>query len=300
MEDQQQSSLELLLDTITNTFGGILFLAMLVVILLQLTSNSRIPSPPDRETQKHLQELENDLIVAEQELDGLREAYRIQKQLLEQMVTKKSRAQLAALESARSTKRDLNAKRGELAGKLASKQADINSIAQAVKDVKDRLKEKETEIEEAKRDLAREVQSRTTTARLPRMHETAKREIPIVVRYDRLFLPHTYDGLLSRRRVNTDDMVVLESRLFDVLITPKPYAGTPIREDAETRDVIRKKLEPFSNTRAYLALGVWEDSFDSFIELKNVLVELGYEYRVIPAQVGDEISETSMISPRVQ
>lgn len=38
-------SLELLLDTVTNTFGGILFLALLVAILLQKTSPS--PSADD-------------------------------------------------------------------------------------------------------------------------------------------------------------------------------------------------------------------------------------------------------------
>ena len=43
-------SLELLLDTITNAFGGIVFLAILVIILLQNSSETSTPaSKPDED-----------------------------------------------------------------------------------------------------------------------------------------------------------------------------------------------------------------------------------------------------------
>ena len=43
---RKQDSLELLLDTICNTFGGVLFIAILVVMLLQQTGGApAIPSP---------------------------------------------------------------------------------------------------------------------------------------------------------------------------------------------------------------------------------------------------------------
>jgi hypothetical protein len=49
-----QDSLELLLDTICNTFGGVLFIAMMVVLLLQQTSKDvppPTPLPPAEELQ---------------------------------------------------------------------------------------------------------------------------------------------------------------------------------------------------------------------------------------------------------
>ncbi|MEO8166385.1 MAG: hypothetical protein ABI619_13420, partial [Betaproteobacteria bacterium] len=52
------SSLELLLDTICNTFGGILFISMLVVILLNMTSEAVEDSPPSPKTQLELLEAE--------------------------------------------------------------------------------------------------------------------------------------------------------------------------------------------------------------------------------------------------
>ena len=42
----KQDSLELLLDTICNTFGGVLFIAILVVMLLQQTGKGVSPPPP--------------------------------------------------------------------------------------------------------------------------------------------------------------------------------------------------------------------------------------------------------------
>lgn len=47
-------SLELLLDTICNTFGGVLFIAILVVILLRMTGESEEETPVPTVAPEHL------------------------------------------------------------------------------------------------------------------------------------------------------------------------------------------------------------------------------------------------------
>ena len=47
-------SLELLLDTICNTFGGIVFISILVVMLLNFTQEETLPRPPDPELQREV------------------------------------------------------------------------------------------------------------------------------------------------------------------------------------------------------------------------------------------------------
>ena len=65
------SSMDLLLDTITNTFGGVLFLAILVAVLLQITGyNVEQPEEPQI-SEAELRRLETDLSVTVSKLDGI-------------------------------------------------------------------------------------------------------------------------------------------------------------------------------------------------------------------------------------
>jgi hypothetical protein len=62
------SSLELLLDTICNTFGGVLFLAILICVLLRMASPlEQLVAEHDRTTPEEMQalELQLDALVAE-------------------------------------------------------------------------------------------------------------------------------------------------------------------------------------------------------------------------------------------
>ncbi|MGH7138338.1 MAG: hypothetical protein ACREHD_21520, partial [Pirellulales bacterium] len=68
------SSLDLLLDTICNTFGGVVFIAILVTLLLQMTGGPQIEAPPDAAQHEELVALENERDEVEARLKSLREA----------------------------------------------------------------------------------------------------------------------------------------------------------------------------------------------------------------------------------
>ncbi len=300
MNDDQQSSLELLLDTITNTFGGILFLALLVVVLLQLTVDKSIPEAPQRETAERLVTLETELTVAVRQRDELLRTASIQDRLLKQFATESNRQELEQLKTARETMRAVETERLQLAGDLVSKQNEINSVAQEISTLNNCVKIQKTQVEDAKAKLQAEIRSRTTTAKLPKMHETRKAEIAVVLRYGRVYFVYRYDASLSSREVNTDDMVVVENGADELVATPKPYAGIAVENADVLRSDLRKKLQSFPPDAVYLAIAVWDDSFDKFIEFKNALIEIGYEYRVIPIESGGSVSESTDAKPRVQ
>lgn len=300
MSKDPESSLELLLDTITNTFGGIVFLALLVVVLLQLTSDRMSTAPPKPETADRLITLEKDMIIATAKRDVLLRTLAIQAQLLDQLSTESSRQDLARLQQARARVHELESVGLDLAQSVVGNQNEINGLAARMDDLNRRLRIRKADIENADRELQAEIRSRTTTARLPLMHETAKAEVAIVIRYGRAYFVHRYDAQLSSREVNTDDMVVIEDADEDVVATPKPYAGIPIADSDTLRKEMQMALERYPPGLVYLAIAVWEDSFNHFIRFKNVLVEMGYEYRVIPVEVGGIVSESSGPTPRVQ
>ena len=75
-------SLDLLLDTICNTFGGILFIAMLVVILTNQMSREASPTEPTVQNSRALRTMRGQLSESDATLTKLRQAVR-QKEDLE-------------------------------------------------------------------------------------------------------------------------------------------------------------------------------------------------------------------------
>ena len=52
---------------------------------------------------------------------------------------------------------------------------------------------------------------------------------------------------------------------------------------------IAKKLARFENSKYYLAIFVWPDSFEHFGVVRNVAVESGFQYRLVPFPEGEKI-----------
>jgi len=300
MDGGHDDSLELLLDTITNAFGGILFLALLVVVLLQVTTDRAASELPSRELADKLVGMQTKLLSASRERDELLQALSVQDRLGKQLMSEENQRNLETLEKARDSNVALKSDRIQLADVLVSKQNEINSLAQSLNELKDRLKVKAGEVDDAELKLREEVRTRTTTAKLPRLHETSKVEIAAVVRFGRLYFVHRYDASMRSREVNTDHMVIIDEGPDGVVATPKPYQGIAMDQPESLRAAIDMELRMFPAGTIYLAIAVWEDSFDQFIRLKNVLVELGHEYRVIPVEEGGMVTESSVDTPLVQ
>lgn len=125
-------------------------------------------------------------------------------------------------------------------------------------------------------------------ARLPHLHSTDKREIGLILRYNRLYVWHDYGKHGSRLGLNTDDFVVVEDHRDYIEATPKPYAGTPIA-GGDSRATLASKLRQFNAVKECFALAVWDDSFESFQTLKNLIIELGFNYRLIPIVTGEGV-----------
>ena len=79
-------SLELLLDTICNTFGGVLFISILVVILLNMSSKQAETTPPTDAARAELIEAQARLSKTNDELEQLLTAIQTQEQISGQIV----------------------------------------------------------------------------------------------------------------------------------------------------------------------------------------------------------------------
>ena len=102
---RKQDSLELLLDTICNTFGGVLFIAILVVMLLQQTGGApaiRAPASP-----VELQSLASHLGSVVSDLERLRQNRDSQQKVAQNFAPEAIRELLARRREVTATSRDV-------------------------------------------------------------------------------------------------------------------------------------------------------------------------------------------------
>ncbi len=299
----KQDSLELLLDTICNTFGGVLFIAILVVMLLAQAGSGTgsaepvvpVPSPEELEARgRELASLSAEVLRQEQIRasqsalvesllpEKIRELVERRKQLLA------DQARLQQLAD------DQQVKNTVIAASVARIQAEID---QALADLKAAQKLEA----EARTLLASEEKARVKDARLPQQREARfKREVSVILRYGRLYLWHDYDLRLNRTGLNTRDFVVISDDGDELVTRPKPTAGIPLDDSPECQTAIDRLLRRFSPRDFRLGIIVRPDSYGKFQYLRNRAIALRYDYRVIPAETDSQIFDRGGSGGKVQ
>ena len=95
-----------------------------------------------------------------------------------------------------------------------------------------------------------------------------------------------------------DEFVVVDDRANRIDTRPKPHAGLPL-EDAYSQQIVNR-FRQFSATDCYLAIAIWDDSFDVFQKLKAAVVAAGFEYRLILMREGGSLVDRGGSDSRVQ
>lgn len=302
-QDLVDSSLDLLLDTITNAFGGILFLSILIVLLLRITSDAAPESEPtaDAPSQAEVVRLQGELANAASQLAQLQATTELQAGLEASLADDTTR-QLHAQNQQRKTQRDAAlARRLNAAQQLAQTQQQNNRTRDSLAALAGDLEQSQQQLAHAQAELAKETEARTRSASLPQARATHKGEVAMVVRYGRAYVLLRYDARGQRTGFNTADFLLLGKSVDGrAKLTPKPYAGIPLDNAARLQAALRSQLSAVPARERYLAFSVWEDSFEEFATLKQVAIDLGYEYRVLAIRDGETVYSGFIGTPRVQ
>lgn len=296
------SSLELLLDTICNTFGGVLFLAMLVSLMLTQTRRRSEESPADPApaiATADLTRLDTRRADLIRELEALSEQIRQARRIATVLDVPDADSLLTAMEAAESRATTLEDRRAKLLAEVATDQA-ATAQAQAAKAVDEREHRRlEEEAAKARERLAAATKDREslvssaitirdkaarnatvrTSGRAPLMHGTDKREFGLMLRYGRLYLMKQLlnDSLV----VNSTDFVLVPGILRNEA-RAKPHAGVDLTEDDGLDAGLRRVTADFPPSRWYACLVVHPDSFEEYLVAKHWLVDHGYECRLFP------------------
>jgi hypothetical protein len=273
-------SLDLLLDTICNTFGGIVFISMLVVILVNAASQDVSSSLPARGDHQRLVESRRQLSDMTIKLDSLRRAVRQTEELRDRFTDADSQVDIDELQVLQSTTDVLHETRDGNLQQLAETQESINETTSETERLRVAMRNARQELAATQRQLESEVALRSRTSKLPRQRTTTRQQAAFFLKAGRLV---AFANIDSRGDLIPNDTEVRvqedDGKTFAV---PVAGAGLMVKPDGSNIDEVASRLGLFDESEYFIAIAVWDDSFDHFQIVKDAAVRGNYEYQLIP------------------
>jgi len=281
----------MLLDTITNVFGGIIFIAILVVLLTRSQvdrTSDRVRAAADR-----LVNLRTDLVETrtrakrKQDLAAYLQALVQRPEATWQETLDRLNADIAA------AKRRLADDERQLAYLRDRKEPIDEKLRMAA----DHTAELRAEIERLEATIRREKDLRRLEARLPVTRVTQKRPAHIVLTRGRMFIVDGCDGGLEPvvdPQARDVDLKPL-SRAFTRIIL-RAGGGLPVNDDLPTSARWRRLRHVAPRSEYFLYFAVLPDAYEQFLILRQIAVAAGYEYDVTPVASEDDL----ILSPALQ
>ena len=280
----QQDSLDLLLDTLCNVFGGIILIACLLAMLSRpkMATTQADTSHPEAGILA-----EKRIEMAQAELDGLQKL-RAQlqsendpsllplitelaglKKTAEKLRQEKARqdeiASVKAKQLARDTSSEiarLREQEQEVERKLASANKDMEAARQAQQALEKRLADLQLELESVS---ALKIEK----LRFPRERTINKNASPIIVQYGQVF--PVFDG------AGKPMPMVRQVPAADGSFTAFANQGQGLNPNLQARQ-LRELLKQLGSGNRYLTLYVYPDSYATLRELKKLIYETGVDY----------------------
>ena len=268
-------SLELLLDTICNTFGGVLFIAILLALSARPTP--KLVDPDPLTTAERLAQARADRLSAE--IAELEESIRQAEQAADLLGAGGMTESLLKVERARETLAEAEAAMGQ-----AEREAEAISGQSTETETRRESMENERKELQAHRDrLAGEVdraaEGREQELAMPELgSRSRKTEVGLIVQYGRLYrwektAGSELDGL------NTDDLYVSRNSAGSAEVRPIPFAGIDLNAP-DAAEQIAALLAEIPPERFTYVLVVRPDSFASWATVRDGIKAAGGRYRL--------------------
>jgi hypothetical protein len=280
-------SLYMLLDTMCNAFGGIILLAVMVVLL---TNKEKAQSVSSTDSQEMLQRR---LAIAQTNLD---EALRFKATLQAKADGGRWKQQIAMLSSRKDLENEIQQAREVIAqngkeietanaadpverlkflnSQLAAAQAKKLEVQNSLDAVEDNNKHLQQRLADMEKQVSAKLDELQRPLRLPREHETDKGIVYVIVRYGHIFPCRNSD--LSRNETDINWTSILESDIAE------PIPGKGLDPNAAGG-----YFNSLANESVYVVFCVFEDSFPAFIQAKQSAVANGISYGWQPFLLSD-------------
>ena len=282
------SSLELLLDTICNTFGGIVFISMLVVTLLNLSSERLDRDVPSSASQLELVRLETERQAVHDELTRLRRDAENQTNAIGALVSEDVIRAARELHRTEENVRRALARKSRLVGEGSQSQIAINEIQQRSEDRLREIEVKLKELDSLKRQYDKMVQARAKKAAVSTVRQSHLIPIVFFLKNHRLYGPLRVPGGAE----NTTDFARRQEGGATIL-DANPNGGAPITPEGPIGAEASRRLQEMPSASCSIKLFVWEDSFDECEVVRQEIRRLGLAVALVPMTAAKHVVFTS-------
>ena len=265
-------SLELLLDTICNTFGAVIFISMLLSILVREKGAAQDASGISGEISHVIATRNREIVEARsrQQLLALQVAQ--QDEVIRRFVNNDSKVIAAEIKQATENRVQLLDKKSDAVENLTNTESQSLGMEAELKEQEQQLQGLERENTRLQQALQNALALSSRSARVPRVRETQKTGIVYMLHEGRLHRVSTPDG-----QFDSKDCTQREED-GTTRIAPRPQGGLQITGPDTEIDV---KFQGIQAGRQFVRLFVSQNSFAQFIPVKDVLIRLSLEYEVI-------------------
>lgn len=265
-------SLELLLDTICNTFGAVIFISMLLSLLVKEKGTSQEGSGIADEITHSIAARNHEIVEARSRQQVLALQVAQQQEVIRRFVSSESSRMAAEIKQATANRVQLLGAKSDAVENVTNTESKSLSMEAELENQKQQLQGLERENTNLLEAVQNAVTLSSRTARVPRVRQTQKQGIVYMLHDARLHRTSTPSG-----RIDDEDCIQRQEN-GTVRIIPRPQAGLPISgPDA----AIRGKFQGIQEVRQFVRLFVSQNSFAQFIPVKDSLISLGLEYEVI-------------------
>jgi len=259
----QGDSLDLLLDTICNTFGGVLFLSLLVVILLNLSGDKLRTSVPSDAVTARISQAQLLWQQTNDELSSLRTAVARIEEIREELGgDREVQRQILRLKSLSHEHQRDTKQREDSLHDLTRTRRTVNELLSEAARLEESIRDSERELTVLQSQLKKEVLLRSQTATIPKERTTVKEEVPFLVSNGKLCACYDFhpNGTLTENR--------RETRVREVggekIIEPITVQGMLISNSTAELTALADKLKSIDRSKYFVTVVVWPDSFDKF------------------------------------
>ncbi len=282
--------MDLLLDTLCNTFGGLVFIALLLSLLVQQTAVVHSPNGSDValadaeleviEAYGRLQAVTEAMIALRQQIDRDRGRLANYFGLDDEGFTTDFARDAIDLLIALDARAEAERARIDAEGRAAAAERKLAEAAGAVMTAKQALADA--------RDEARRISAeKRVTLRVPRERASSKSQRALLLHGGRLRQLFVYDASGNPIRLNRDEIDV--SPLETIIAPIRFRGGDPVVDRNTAATSLRRRLGAFSPARHYVLITVWPDSHGSFRLVRDALVEQGYDYQLLLMEEGESV-----------
>jgi uncharacterized protein YdcH (DUF465 family) len=281
-------SLELLLDTMCNAFGGVMFIAMLLAVLLQQSAPSEssppVTAPADAAEYARLLRKQNEL---SHDIDDLKSRLARHRNLRELW----DDPRLKQLDSLRRENDELDRKVKEAERRREDLDVQLAASGERRRKAEQEIAKREADLQSPEPAASPPAPPLPPPRRLPVWRPAFKPTYWMIVKGGRLFLCDRIGPNGPERNQAHESVVVLNIH-GGWEYTVRPDRGQPaaevIRQAAEDQGYGGKILRGIDKNRYTLQFAVYPDSYDSFLSLRDFFDGHGYDYDWHPMESADK------------